>query len=60
MFKACASKKPVMVKENPEPLNVKAVLVEEKPEPSQCLCHKYKGLPGWCGVAGGGVPACDH
>ena len=26
-----------------------------------CPCRKEKGLPsGWCGVAGGGVPACDH
>ena len=35
-----------------------------KPEPvkdeSQCFCHKASGKPGWCGVAGGGVPACDH
>lgn len=37
---------------------------EPKPEPvkeeSQCFCHKASGKPGWCGVAGGGVPACDH
>jgi hypothetical protein len=26
-----------------------------------CPCRKAKGLThGWCGVAGGGVPACDH
>ena len=25
-----------------------------------CHCHAEKGLPGWCGVAGGGVPGCDH
>lgn len=25
-----------------------------------CYCYKAKGLTGWCGVAGGGVPACDH
>lgn len=26
-----------------------------------CACRKEKGLTsGWCGVAGGGVPACDH
>lgn len=25
-----------------------------------CFCHRQRGLPGWCGVAGGGVPACDH
>lgn len=28
---------------------------------SVCGCRKDKGLTsGWCGVAGGGVPACDH
>lgn len=27
---------------------------------NQCPCHMQKNLPGWCGVAGGGVPACDH
>lgn len=26
-----------------------------------CPCRREKGLiGGWCGVAGGGVPACDH
>lgn len=26
-----------------------------------CHCRRAKGLRGgWCGVAGGGVPACDH
>lgn len=26
-----------------------------------CLCRKEKGYTsGWCGNAGGGVPACDH
>jgi hypothetical protein len=26
-----------------------------------CPCRREKGkLAGWCGVAGGGVPACDH
>jgi hypothetical protein len=26
-----------------------------------CPCRQEKGLTsGWCGVAGGGVPACDH
>ena len=26
-----------------------------------CPCRKKKGYRyGWCGVAGGGVPACDH
>ncbi len=28
--------------------------------PYPCACHRAKGLDGWCGVAGGGVPACDH
>ena len=28
---------------------------------SACLCRQQKGFTsGWCGVAGGGVPACDH
>ena len=28
---------------------------------STCFCRRAKGLRGgWCGVAGGGVPACDH
>ena len=25
-----------------------------------CKCMREKNLVGWCGVAGGGVPACDH
>ena len=26
-----------------------------------CPCREAKGLTsGWCGVAGGGVPGCDH
>lgn len=26
-----------------------------------CPCRRAKGYwAGWCGVAGGGVPACDH
>lgn len=25
-----------------------------------CPCRAAQGLTGWCGVAGGGVPACDH
>ena len=26
-----------------------------------CPCRRKRGIPaGWCGVAGGGVPACDH
>jgi hypothetical protein len=28
---------------------------------SACACRKAKGYSkGWCGIAGGGVPACDH
>ena len=28
---------------------------------SVCPCRAAKGhVEGWCGVAGGGVPACDH
>jgi hypothetical protein len=28
---------------------------------STCPCRRAKGLcGGWCGVAGGGVPGCDH
>ena len=28
---------------------------------STCPCRRAKGLRGgWCGVAGGGVPGCDH
>lgn len=25
-----------------------------------CECMRERGLTGYCGVAGGGVPACDH
>lgn len=26
-----------------------------------CRCRKARGMTiGWCGVAGGGVPGCDH
>lgn len=29
--------------------------------PYPCLCRRQQGFKeGWCGVAGGGVPACDH
>lgn len=28
--------------------------------PYPCACRAAQGLTGWCGVAGGGVPACDH
>lgn len=50
MFRVCQSKK--SVNKRVAPLQEKPVLVKET---SQCLCHKTKGLPGWCGVA-----ACDH
>jgi hypothetical protein len=33
---------------------------QKKAFPYPCGCHMAKGLEGWCGVAGGGVPACDH
>ena len=58
MFSSCQSKNSVA------PIQEKPEAIKEKQEPiketSQCFCHKIKGLPGWCGVAGGGVPACDH
>ncbi len=28
--------------------------------PYPCPCHKAQGKEGWCGVAGFGVPACEH
>jgi len=29
--------------------------------PPACSCRVKQGFAtGWCGVAGGGVPACDH
>lgn len=29
--------------------------------PPACPCRRAEGhTTGWCGVAGGGVPACDH
>lgn len=55
MFKVCASKKQVVA-----PSQNKEKTQDASKDASQCLCHKIKGLPGWCGVAGGGVPACDH
>ena len=59
MFKACVSKKTDKVVPSAA---VKMVVVEPSSvqKTSQCSCHEQKGLPGWCGVAGGGVPACDH
>ena len=36
-----------------------AAAVEKRGKP--CPCRREKGiLTGWCGRAGGGVPACDH
>jgi len=32
-----------------------------KRQPHACGCRLAKGFThGWCGVAGGGVPGCDH
>lgn len=28
--------------------------------PYPCPCHKVQDKEGWCGVAGGGVPGCEH
>jgi hypothetical protein len=34
---------------------------QTKPKGNPCPCRTDKGFTdGWCGVAGGGVPACDH
>lgn len=34
---------------------------QRTPKGNPCHCRKAQGLKdGWCGVAGGGVPACDH
>ena len=38
---------------------VKAI-IQPRTEPLPCPCRLARGLTGWCGVAGGGVPACDH
>lgn len=33
----------------------------EERKGNPCPCRRLKGYTdGWCGVAGGGVPACDH
>ena len=33
----------------------------QKPKGNPCHCRAANGFTdGWCGVAGGGVPACDH
>ena len=32
-----------------------------RPKGNPCPCRKARGLEdGWCGVAGGGVPGCEH
>jgi hypothetical protein len=34
---------------------------QRKPKGNPCPCRHAKGFTdGWCGVAGGGVPGCDH
>lgn len=34
---------------------------QRKPKGGPCPCRLARGYTtGWCGVAGGGVPACDH
>ena len=34
---------------------------QRKPKGNPCQCRQAQGFrDGWCGVAGGGVPACDH
>ncbi len=32
----------------------------KKAFPYPCPCHLAQGKEGWCGVAGFGVPACEH
>jgi hypothetical protein len=33
----------------------------QKPKGNPCPCRHAQGFTdGWCGVAGGGVPGCDH
>jgi hypothetical protein len=37
------------------------VVKNSPPRVSACPCRAAKGFTsGWCGVAGGGVPGCDH
>jgi len=34
---------------------------QHKPKGNPCPCRAAQGFTdGWCGVAGGGVPGCDH
>ncbi len=54
----------------PVPVPVPVALTEAKPREEEycsqrssppCGCRAAKGYTyGWCGVAGGGVPGCDH
>lgn len=37
-----------------------ATYVKDLLATSTCRCMREKNLVGWCGVAGMGVPACDH
>lgn len=53
-------KKEYLMKERFEKEDVKKEQLEKEGFGNQCPCHMEKGLPGWCGVAGGGVPGCDH
>ena len=39
----------------------KTSVLDERNRNRACYCRAQKGYKtGWCGVAGGGVPACDH
>lgn len=36
-------------------------VMQSMAKPTACPCRLQRGeRHGWCGVAGGGVPACDH
>lgn len=36
-------------------------VLDKRNPPNSCPCRRAKGeRHGWCGVAGAGVPACDH
>ena len=38
----------------------KKPMTQEELIASQCPCRLGTNIPNWCGVAGGGVPACIH
>lgn len=41
--------------------NHKNAVLNRRDPPTACPCRRAKGeRHGWCGVAGGGVPACEH